>query len=206
MLRRRTVASVLMTVAISSIPISGIALGGHSLGAYSNYFSVPSLHASAFDTITWYNQEGRHNIVSYAGDQQVASKMLYLQGDPFVSTFGGGTLLYRCTYHSRVTATGVCEGMCAAVTDRTLEPWTPKITSVSAPSSYGRVDLAGTGERWTTIEIWEGQTLLASALAGSDGKWSAPIWFTQGSHSLRIVARDVDGRLSQGAAETSVVY
>lgn len=200
------ISAALLTVALSSIPISGQALSGHSLGAYNNYFSERSLHASALDTVTWYNQEGRHNIVSYAGDQEVASKMLYLQGDPFVSTFGGGTLLYRCTYHSRLTSTSVCEGMCAAVTDRTQKPATPKITSTSAPSQYGRVDLAGTGERWTTIEIWEGESLLTSALAGSDGRWAAPVWFSTGTHTVRVVARDVDGRLSEGASGTSVTF
>lgn len=182
----------------------GGAFSGHQLDVYDNVFSDESLHARSLDTVTWVNREGRHNIVSYAGDQAIASKTVYLQGDPFVSSFGGGTILYRCTYHARITATGICEGMCGAVTDRTSAPASPTMQRVSEVSQYGKVDLAGTGEKWTTIVISENGQILAKALVGADGKWAAPIWVQSGSHSVQATATDVDGLKSPSSAVISI--
>ncbi|SUX71785.1 large repetitive protein [Citrobacter freundii] len=67
--------------------------------------------------------------------------------------------------------------------------------------------LNGTAEAGSTVSIYDGSTLLGTALVQSDNSWSftptTPL--TNGSHTLTVTATDAAGNTSGATAGFSVV-
>jgi hypothetical protein len=99
------------------------------------------------------------------------------------------------------------------VTVDTTAPTAPALTAIGTSSddliyditNADRLIISGTSEANSTVQIYDGATLLGTATANSNGVWSfatAPL--TDGNHSFSAVAIDTFGNASQKSATLSV--
>ena len=97
------------------------------------------------------------------------------------------------------------------VTIDTTAPTTPTITSFSTDSGVvgdgitndNALTLAGTAEAGSTVKVYDGATLLGSALASGTGAWSyTTAVLPNGGHSLTATATDAAG--NTGAASSAL--
>src|SRR6476646_2235996 len=98
-----------------------------------------------------------------------------------------------------------------AITVDTVAPVAPTITSFSTDSGVvgdgitndNALTLTGTAEAGSTVKVYDGATLLGSALASGTGAWSYTTAVLQnGGHSLTATATDAAG--NTGAASTAL--
>ncbi|GAC1422212.1 MAG: hypothetical protein NVSMB57_15490 [Actinomycetota bacterium] len=187
------VASMLMIVMVLCVPAHAATTRNVTA---SNFIFTPAVQqAVAGDTIGWTNTQGFHTVTEYGG---ASFDRTLNQGDTFSLMFAGGTVLYRCTFHSSLDEqTLVCQGMCGVVTDRNpnLVPAAPSITSPAngANLSTAKVHLAGTSEPTTTVGIVEGSTEIAQQVADRSGNWAIDVVFGSGTHAIKAQAVDVYG-------------
>ena len=97
------------------------------------------------------------------------------------------------------------------VTIDTTAPVAPTITSFSTDSGVvgdgitndNALTLAGTAEANSTVKVYDGATLLGSALASGTGAWSyTTAVLPNGGHSLTATATDAAG--NTGVASTAL--
>ena len=97
--------------------------------------------------------------------------------------------------------TGVASAALSVTIDTTA-PVAPSITS-NAIVNLNDVALTGTAEANATIKIFDGATLLGSAIASGTGAWSfTTAALANGTHNLTATATDVAGNI--GSASTAV--
>ncbi len=164
-------------------------------------FTPSVVHAVGGDLLRWTVQDGTHTITAYNGG--VFNNSLANPGTVYDFTFAGGTALYRCEFHSGLNAlTLVCEGMCAAITDRTTAPGSTAILTPTdgADIPTGTFRMEGTADPQTTAIIAEGGVERARAVANASGIWRVDATFAQGVHSVIAHAVDVDGRAGPDSA------
>lgn len=93
----------------------------------------------------------------------------------------------------------------------TLDTTPPAITIVNAGGTTNDPTQTITGtvgavDAGVTVTIWDGATAIGTAVAGSDGSWSADVTLTgAGSHSLVATAEDALGNLGASAKVTYVI-
>src|SRR5262249_11332728 len=111
------------------------------------------------------------------------------------------------------TASGATSAASAAmnVTIDTVAPVAPTIASFSTDSGVvgdhitndSTLTLSGTAEANSTVNIFDGATLLTSVVANASGAWSyTPAALANGAHSLTATATDAAG--NTGAASTAL--
>lgn len=81
---------------------------------------------------------------------------------------------------------------------------TPNPASGSSPATMP-IQLNGTGEPGTTIEVTDGSTLLGSTTVASDGTWTFQRALVDGVHPLTALARDLAGNVTVAAAQTITI-
>ena len=98
-----------------------------------------------------------------------------------------------------------------AVTIDTTAPVAPSITSFSTDSGVvgdhitndNTLTLTGTAEANSTVKVYDGATLLGSAVANGSGAWSyTTAALSNGAHSLTATATDAAG--NTGVASTAL--
>lgn len=113
---------------------------------------------------------------------------------------GAGTL----TLHSFDLSVGKTEA-----SSSTSAPLAPTITASSSDSAglasgstnVNHVTLSGTANAGVTVEIFDGNSQIATAVAGSSGTWSfATAFLADGSHALMAKAVDGAGNVSTASA------
>ena len=117
-----------------------------------------------------------------------------------------------------VTATDVAGNVSAAsstfaVTIDTAAPVAPSITSFSPDSgvvgdritNVSVLTLTGTAEANATVKVYDGATLLGSAVANGAGAWSySTTALSSGAHNLTATASDVAGNVSAASSAFAV--
>ena len=95
----------------------------------------------------------------------------------------------------------------------TTAPTTPTITSFSTDSGVvgdgitndNALTLAGTAEAGSTVKVYDGATLLGSALASGTGAWSyTTAVLPNGGHSLTATATDAAGNTGVASSALNV--
>src|SRR5262249_19166193 len=87
----------------------------------------------------------------------------------------------------------------SAVTPDTANP-TDGITSAKI------LTLAGTAQANAAVKVYDGTTLLGSAVAGSNGSWSySTSTLTDGNHSFTATATDASGNTSSASGATNII-
>jgi hypothetical protein len=83
-----------------------------------------------------------------------------------------------------------------------LDTVAPGAPSISAPTegklfivgtNTPKITVSGLAEPGSTVKVYQGSTLLGSALAGPTGQWSKLITFTLGGHTIGATATDQAG-------------
>jgi hypothetical protein len=181
-------------------------------------FSPLAQQAFAGDVVRWTTRSASHNIVAYAPDKKFNSNPtgeaanVLKPGDVYCITYAGGSVWYRDWFSntSVIYPSGVCDGRCGSISDRTEVPAAPSITTPPAPSSVRPSKVTGTSEPLTLVKIaevpagepaYDKGTPMAQALAGENGAWTAYIDLTGGTHYF--VARAVDAAGREGPDSTS---
>jgi len=82
-------------------------------------------------------------------------------------------------------------------------PATPVIVTPAegAALSNAAVNLSGTAEAGTSVEIHEAAALIATATADGSGNWSVTHSFTDGPHAVNATAHDAAGNASPASAD-----
>ena len=188
----------LLRFAVPVLILSLASVPGHAaeraVAVTASSFDPGLLVATGGDLIRWTVQTGSHTIHAYSGATFAHS--LVQAGDVKTTTFSGGTALYRCQFHSQIDALSLdCQGMCAAVTDRTTAPAAATITAPAGGASIPTriVRLSGTAEPQTHALILEGGADRGRALAGDDGRWAIDVDFPRGTHTVVARATHVNG-------------
>lgn len=118
---------------------------------------------------------------------------------------GAGTL----TLHSFDLSVGKTEA-----SSSTSAPLAPTITASSSDSAglasgstnVNHVTLSGTAQAGVTVEIFDGNSQIATAVAGSSGTWSfATAFLADGSHALMAKAVDGAGNVSTASAAINLI-
>lgn len=200
----RRIAVMLSLVAV--LAPAGVARAATlDIDVRSNFFAPDVARPAAGDTVRWTVRNGFHNVVAYAGEMSFASELMNSSDPPYTQTYTGGEVLYLCSPHSSINEAGICSGMCAVLSDRTVAPGPPSVSNPPAGSTVPSeaVTFAGTAEPWTVVRIFEGNALLTEALAGQNGAWSTERFMPAGAHSVTVRADGADG--TQGG-QTSLAF
>lgn len=197
------VGLVAVVALVASTPAS--AATTHAVSAKNNYFDPGVVHAIATDTMRWTIVEGSHNVETYGGTMNFQSSMMSQASLPYEQTYQGGVVLYRCRPHSTLSASGICAGMCAAITDSTAPPGVPVIAQPRPGSSLGSttVTFTGTGESWSVVRLTERGSQLGEALVQADHTWTVSTRLSTGAHTVAATAYNVDGTASTGSAQVT---
>src|SRR5205085_1551912 len=101
-----------------------------------------------------------------------------------------------------------------AVTVDSVAPAVPSIAAFSPDTgvvgdhitSATTLTLSGSAEANSTVKVYDGTTLLASAVAGASGSWrySTTGTLANGGHSFTATATDTAGNVSAASAALSV--
>ncbi|MGY3238660.1 hypothetical protein ACVMAJ_005550 [Bradyrhizobium sp. USDA 4448] len=150
------------------------------------------------------------NQLTLAGTAEAGSKVLVFDGATQVGTatvdasgnwsFATGTLIDGTHYFTgqAVDAAGNVSVTSGAlnVTVDTVAPNAPTIVS-DALAASNKVVVAGTAEAGSTIKLYEGNTLLGTAVAASNGAWSVTTGsLAAGTHAFTANATDAAGNSS----------
>lgn len=211
---RNRIISMLPAVALSLVLIVPAGHAAVKDVTVSSYVFTPGLLKTAVptDTIKWTWSVGYHSVTGYAG-QVFDSGVQPNAGYTYQQTYNGGNLYYRCVPHGFLVGLGVppsiCSGMCGVVTDKTNVAATPVITEPidGSSDSDGYVDVKGTGEVGTKVNIYNGATAIpdAAALVKSDGTFHIQIpFYTTGVRTLKAQARQPDLAIPASAFSTAV--
>lgn len=118
-----------------------------SLGGHKPRMNPRALSATPGDSIRWTHSDNGyisgqdhipsiHTVTAYYGSTFASPALFY--GDTFTAPYSGGTVLYRCLYHSsldtRVNPPG-CDGMCGAIHDTTNDQ-TPPTAAITTPTGF----------------------------------------------------------------------
>jgi hypothetical protein len=94
-----------------------------------------------------------------------------------------------------------------AVTIDTTPPNAPIFTTPSGPTDNAQPPISGTGEPGSTIRLFDGASLVGTAIVNADGSWtitpSAPL--ADGSHTFTATATDGAGNTSPLSQPINVV-
>ena len=92
-----------------------------------------------------------------------------------------------------------------AVTVDTVAPTVAITSPASGTQPYAATHLAGTGEAGTSIQIFEGQSLLGSTTVASNGTWSDDITLlNRGANSISVTDTDAAGNIGLAVAAYTV--
>ncbi|NEV00841.1 Ig-like domain-containing protein [Bradyrhizobium uaiense] len=151
-------------------------------------------------TLTGTSEAGS-NILIFDGSTQIGSAAADVNGNwSFVTgALVDGTHAFTS---KAVDAAGNVSATSAAlnVTVDTVAPNAPTIVS-GTPASSNMVLVSGTAEAGSTINLYEGITLLGTAVTASNGVWNITTGsLTQGVHVFTATVTDVAGNLSGSSA------
>lgn len=201
---RFVLGAILVAASIATPGMSQAAT--KSVTIWNAFFDPGALTASAGDTIVWtMGAAGAHNVVTYAGNQSFGSAVMYSAGESYSQTFSGGSVFYRCTLHSSINVGGACAGMCGSMSDRISMPTAPSISTPAPGSSVSEnpVAFSGSAEPFVQIHLYDSGSLIATALSGTSGSWTASGVMNTGSRT--VTARAVDGA-GNTSPDTSVTF
>ena len=105
------------------------------------------------------------------------------------------------------TATDVAGNTGAASTalSVTVDTTAPTAPAIGSNSLSGNIEtLSGTAEANSTINVYDGSTLLGSAITDSSGAWNYAWSLTKGTHSITATAADVAGNMSAASAAVTL--
>ena len=123
-----------------------------------------------------------------------------------------GTHIFAATATDAAGNTGVASTALAVTVD-TVAPVAPSIASFSPDSgtvgdgitNVNVLTLTGTAEANSTVKVYDGATLLGSAIANGSGAWSyTTAALSNGAHSLTATAIDAAGNTSVASSALSV--
>ena len=120
--RANLAALALLAVALASV--SADAATTHDVDVRDNEFVAAGTAAVAGDTVSWKlnRSNNQHTITAYAGATFNSGPLF--QSQTYSAPFDGGTVRYRCTFHSSIDSNDDCTGMCGVISDTPppLEP------------------------------------------------------------------------------------
>lgn len=205
MRRKARIAPVLLLagVALAALAPAGAAPAAKSVTVANFSFTPSSLLAAPGAAITWSWAGGTHNVTAWSGAAFASGTK---SAGSFSTTYGGGTVKYRCTLHSFFGSPGACDGMCAEIHEDSTPPAAPSIASPAGGASTGAtVTFSGSSSVDTSsVQIREGAAVLAT-IGASGGAWSGPVTFGgSGSHTLAAVALDAQGNESAASSAVTI--
>lgn len=111
--------------------------------AYRAGYTPASAQVAPGTTITWRNDDfgsrSIHTATAYYGSSFASSAVD--PGTTFSTVYGGGTVLFRCLYHSTLDSMNntltppACSGMCGALHDTTQDLAPPSV-SITTPDGF----------------------------------------------------------------------
>ncbi|WP_414443415.1 Ig-like domain-containing protein [Burkholderia sp. 22PA0106] len=83
----------------------------------------------------------------------------------------------------------------------------PPLPTIDHASSEGPATLSGHAQPYSTINVYEGDTLRGTATTGANSQWtlSLPGDMAAGTHALTATARDLAGNVSESSASFDIV-
>lgn len=201
MIRRATTRGLALTLAFMALAAASAFTKADAVqrdvwpSQWAQEFEPKALYAEAGDTVKWWGLEKGHDVEGYAGAgyEKVASS-----GHIYSTTFGGGTVYYRCTLHSAWSWREKCTGMCGAITDRNSPPITPTIARpLSGDVNQNPVRISGQSDPWNFVAIYGTDGVeLDRFLAKADGSWASWIRLPMGANTITAATINPDGSTS----------
>lgn len=190
-MRRGIILLAAALVAGSLLPSA--AATTHQVDVRDSFFDPSVVVAEAGDTVTWTWQGSLgHNVTAHQGATFASPTQ---STGSFSATFGGGTVLYRCTIHSSLDAQGRCNGMCGLVTDDATPPPSPTVNEPAAGATVrSPVRISGSAQQATRVLIFDGDVQRADVPVATDGGWAVQVTMSDGTHTIDAIAvnaRDV---------------
>lgn len=198
-------------------PLKSGAVRTLDLEVFGRTVSPKQLIAQAGDSLRFTFTDGTHKLASYATSGTTID-FGQVRGDafrpPVMSTeFLGGIVWYRCEFHSRIfTANGVCEGMCASISDDDTVPPPPAIDQPTRMIRERPATISGTSVPLSLVTLVEGTTTESGtyrgqALADANGRWSVQtVDFGTVGGNRRLVARSTTAAGHVSADSPVVIY
>lgn len=162
-------------------------------------FSPTPVLAEPGDAIRWtWVGSFTHNVTAWYGATFASASQP--AGSFSWEGYTGGTIGYRCTIHSTLTAGGtVCDNMCGVIAPRDVTPPAPPVITEPADGATldtNGVTIAGTASADTvTVRLRENGTLLQDATPTGNA-WSVERAFASGEHAVAATAIDLSGNES----------
>ena len=190
-------ASAALAVTIPSAPTAPAA---PVIATFSTDSGVAGDHITNDNTLTLSGTAAANSTVKvFDGTTQIATATANSSG-AWSST---ATALLDGSHNLTATATnafGTSSASAAlAVTVDTVAPNAPVETGASIVSGTTKVQLTGTAEANSTLQVFDGTTPVGTATANSAGAWSLTTGtLTSGSHSFTTKATDAAGNTGAG--------
>ncbi|HEX9712811.1 MAG TPA: Ig-like domain-containing protein [Actinomycetota bacterium] len=194
---RKTIAPLTALVAVLALLPAQAA--ERSVDVLDFRFEPYALQAFSGDTVTW-NWQGTqpHNITAYSGASFASPSQ---RNGSFSVTFGGGTVLYRCTLHSTIDQ-GPCNGMCGIISNDVTPPAAPTIAQPAAGTTVASpVRIGGTAPGAATVLVRNETGTLGEAVVSGDGSWSLDVTLPDGAHAVIAIARSTLGIESEPSGD-----
>jgi hypothetical protein len=90
----------------------------------------------------------------------------------------------------------------SATVDVEVDATAPALTVTTAAGGPGEVRFAGTSEPGATVTVLEGDVVIATLTAGSDGKWATTVGAAAGDHVYVVRAADTCGNVTTAGGST----
>jgi plastocyanin len=200
-LRRITMSVVLLVAAFGQTSATA-APETRGIDVVNNAFAARAVVANAGDTIRWTFKGNGHRVQAYSGASFDSGILNKNAGETFETTFGGGTVLYRCINHSQLSGpSNDCTDMCGKLTDVPPSDL-PQAPTVSSPSHNSTTDnrlvqfTGGVLGNAVKVRMYEGTVELGQAVEVSGGTWQHQWFFENGVHEVRFVAEHSEGYYS----------
>ena len=203
-----SLASAALAVTIPSAPVAPpTAPAAPTIASFSTDSGVVGDHITNDNTLTLSGAAVANSTVKvFDGTTQIATATADSSG-AWSST--ATTALADGSHNLTATATNASGTSTAsaalAVTIDTHAPAAPVETGASIVSGTTKVQLTGTAEANSTLQVFDGATQVGTATANSSGAWSLTTGtLTSGGHSFTTKATDAAGNTSLASAALAV--
>lgn len=121
---RRVAATIAATVLLLSAAQTSAAT--YTVSVSTSGFDPVRRVSSPGDRIFFQWLDGPHTVTAYAGDVFDSGTRSSGAGYSYLYP-GGGSVRYRCTLHSTLSAEGVCDGMCGTIDEDPVDLLPPNV-------------------------------------------------------------------------------
>ncbi|MBN8968241.1 MAG: hypothetical protein J0G95_07240 [Rhizobiales bacterium] len=182
--------------------INGPAPGAPTIASFSNDTGVVGDHITSDNTLTLTGTAAANGTVKvFDGATQIGTATANASGAWSFTTAALADGAHNLT--AKVTNASGQSSAASATLAVKIDTAAPNAPTVAAPTgnTNGSVNLTGTAEAGSTVQVFDGKTQIGTATANSSGAWSLTTGaLTSGNHTLTAKATDAAGNTSAASA------